>query len=125
MIGTRERIAISCVRRIFLIVSGHHDPAFTVASCSTTTTSLPPRRPIVVTTPAPGTAPISWSLPSAFCFVLIVSDQESDLLSERILVVQHLDALRRCQLGLLMLLLDFLRPATETHLRLQFAQLVC
>ena len=35
----RERIAISCARRIFVIVSGHHEPAFTVASFATTITS--------------------------------------------------------------------------------------
>src|ERR1043166_9675195 len=54
MIGTRERIAISCARRIFLIVSGHHEPAFTVAPFATTTTSLPSTRPTTVTTPAAG-----------------------------------------------------------------------
>ena len=37
----RQRIAISCARRIFLIVSGHQEPAFTVASLATTTTSRP------------------------------------------------------------------------------------
>ena len=54
-----ERIAISCARRIFLIVSGHHDPALTVASLATTTTSRPSTRPTTVTTPAPGAAPVS------------------------------------------------------------------
>src|SRR5438128_3083894 len=59
MIGTRDRIAISCARRIFLIVSGHHEPALTVASFATTTTSRPATRPIVVTTPAAGAVPTS------------------------------------------------------------------
>src|SRR6476661_7354622 len=59
MIGTRQRIAISCARRIFLIVSGHQEPALTVASLATTTTSLPSTLPTTVTTPAAGAAPIS------------------------------------------------------------------
>src|SRR5438445_358774 len=37
----RWRIAISWARRIFLIVSGHQDPALTVASFATTTTGRP------------------------------------------------------------------------------------
>jgi hypothetical protein len=41
MMGIRQRIAISCARRIFRIVSGHHDPALTVASFATITTSRP------------------------------------------------------------------------------------
>jgi len=41
MIGMRQRIAISCARRIFRIVSGHQEPAFTVASFATITTSRP------------------------------------------------------------------------------------
>jgi hypothetical protein len=41
MIGIRQRIAISWARRIFRIVSGHHEPAFTVASLATITTSRP------------------------------------------------------------------------------------
>src|SRR6266850_2135407 len=67
MIGRCERMAISCARRIFLIVSGHHDPAFTVASLATTTTSLPPTWPIVVTTPAAGAVPISSPSSSPAC----------------------------------------------------------
>ena len=54
MIGMRWRIAISWARRIFLIVSGHQEPAFTVASFATTTTGRPPTRPSPVTTPAAG-----------------------------------------------------------------------
>src|SRR5215217_277293 len=61
MIGTRQRMAISWARRIFLIVSGHHDPAFTVASFATTTTGRPCTMPIPVTTPAPGACPSYWS----------------------------------------------------------------
>ena len=55
--GMRQRIAISCARRIFPIVSGHHDPALTVASFATTTASRPPMRPTTVTTPAAGACP--------------------------------------------------------------------
>src|SRR6266576_190170 len=61
MMGTRWRIAISCARRIFLIVSGHHEPAFTVASFATTTTARPPMVLTPVTTPAAGAWPSYWS----------------------------------------------------------------
>ena len=57
MIGMRQRIAISCARSIFLIVSGHHDPALTVASFATTTTWRPQTLAIPVTTPAAGAWP--------------------------------------------------------------------
>jgi hypothetical protein len=52
--GTRQRMAISCARRILVMVSGHHDPAFTVASFATTTTSRSSTLPTPVTTPAAG-----------------------------------------------------------------------
>ncbi len=55
--GTRQRMAISCARSILVIVSGHHDPAFTVASLATITTSRPATVPIPVTTPAAGACP--------------------------------------------------------------------
>src|SRR6266436_4559776 len=124
MIGTRDRIAISCARKIFLIVSGHHDPALTVASFATTTTSRPSTKPTVVTTPAAGAVPTSSSfLLPAFCFlVLVIRNQQAYFLSERIPVEQEIDALASCQLALLMLLLDFLQPATETKFRFQPAQ---
>jgi hypothetical protein len=54
MIGMRQRIAISWARSIFLIVSGHHEPAFTVASFATTTTRRPSTVAMPVTTPAAG-----------------------------------------------------------------------
>src|SRR2546425_5250567 len=54
-------MAISCARRIFLIVSGHHEPAFTVAYFATTTTGRPATRPTPVTTPAAGARPSYWS----------------------------------------------------------------
>src|SRR5438093_2172895 len=60
-IGMRWRIAISWARSIFLIVSGHQQPAFTVASFATTTTGRPAIRPRPVTTPAPGACPSYWS----------------------------------------------------------------
>ena len=59
--GTRQRIAISCARRIFRMVSGHHDPALTVASFATMTTSRPCTVPTPVTTPADGASPSYWS----------------------------------------------------------------
>ena len=44
-----------------MIVSGHQEPAFTVASFATTTTGRPAIRPSPVTTPAPGACPSYWS----------------------------------------------------------------
>src|ERR1041384_1710637 len=38
--GSRSRMAISCARRILVIVSGHHAPALTVASLATITAGL-------------------------------------------------------------------------------------
>src|SRR5574341_55062 len=57
----RWRIATSCARRIFLIVSGHHDRALTVASFATTPAGRPPISPSPVTTPAAGAWPSYWS----------------------------------------------------------------
>ncbi len=113
MIGTRERIAISCARRIFLIVSGHHEPALTVASLATTTTSRPPTRPTAVTTPAAGAAAV----------VLVVGDEQADLLRVRVLVEQKLDALARRQLPLLVLLLYLVRAAARAQSLFERAQL--
>ena len=61
MMGTLHRMAISWARSIFEMVSGHHDPAFTVASLATTTTSRPSTIPTPVITPAPGACPSYWS----------------------------------------------------------------
>ena len=55
--GIRQRMAISWARSIFRMVSGHHEPALTVASLATTTTSRPDTTPTPVTTPAPGALP--------------------------------------------------------------------
>src|SRR5665213_581837 len=60
-IGIVHRMAISCARRIFLIVSGHHEPAFTVGSFATTTTARPSTTARPVTTPADGACPSYWS----------------------------------------------------------------
>ena len=38
-LGARQGIAISCARSTLRTVSGHHEPAFTVGSFATTTTS--------------------------------------------------------------------------------------
>ena len=43
------------------MVSGHQEPAFTVASFATTTTSRPSTTPTPVMTPAPGAWPSYWS----------------------------------------------------------------
>ncbi len=59
------RIAISCARRILVIVSGHHEPAFTVASLATTTTSRPATMPTPVITPAAGAWPSYGRTPRA------------------------------------------------------------
>jgi acetylornithine/succinyldiaminopimelate/putrescine aminotransferase len=56
-IGTRQRIAISWARSILLIVSGHQDPALTVASFAMTTVGRPWTVPMPVTTPAAGALP--------------------------------------------------------------------
>src|SRR5690242_18176830 len=50
-------MATSCARRIFVIVSGHQEPAFTVASFATTTTGRRWITPTPVTTPAAGAWP--------------------------------------------------------------------
>ena len=65
----RWRIAISCARRILVIVSGHHDPALTVASFATTTTSRPP------TLPTHGDHACGWR----FAVVPVVGDEQPDL----------------------------------------------
>ncbi len=52
--GIRQRMAISWARSILVMVSGHHEPAFTVASFATTTTGRSWIWPRPVTTPAPG-----------------------------------------------------------------------
>lgn len=128
--GTCERIAISCARRIFLIVSGHHDPAFTVASLATTTTSRSCTRPTTVTTPAPGAAPISSPLtlsPAPFprCFILIVSHQQSNLLRIRILIEQEVNALARGEFTLAVLPFNLFRSTTKTQSGLELTKLVC
>src|ERR1044071_7727505 len=43
------------------MVSGHQEPAFTVASLATTTAIRPSMRPSPVTTPAAGACPLYWS----------------------------------------------------------------
>ncbi len=57
MIGMWQRIAISWARSILGIVSGHHEPAFTVASLATTTVSRPSTTPTPVITPTDGAFP--------------------------------------------------------------------
>jgi hypothetical protein len=113
MIGTRQRIADSCARRIFLIVSGHHEPALTVASLATTTTSRP------CTTPSPVTTPGGRRLP----LVLVVRDEQADLDEGRAGVAEPLDPLARRELPLLVLPIDLVRPAALAEPRLERADL--
>src|SRR4029453_8555528 len=100
MIGTWHRMAVSCARRIFLIVSGHHEPAFTVASFATTTASRPPPSPPAATHPAAG-APGEASL----------------------VVEQGGDPRSRSELALLVLPLDLVGPSPLLEPRLELAKL--
>ena len=79
----RSRIAISWARRILVIVSGHHDPALTVASLATTTTVRPDTTPTPVMTPADGASPS----------VAIIGHQQSDFQPRRPWIEQPGDAL--------------------------------
>src|ERR1039457_6348977 len=55
--GSRLRMATSCARRILVMVSGHHAPAFTVASLATTTAGRPSTLSRAGTAPPPGGRP--------------------------------------------------------------------
>src|SRR3990172_834402 len=57
MMGMRWRIATSWARSILVMVSGHQEPALTVASLATITTSRPATTPMPVMTPAAGACP--------------------------------------------------------------------
>ena len=65
-------MAISWARRILVMVSGHHAPAFTVASLATTTAGRPSMRPIPVTTPAAG----------RLALVAVIGDQQANFEKE-------------------------------------------
>ena len=109
--GCVQRIAISCARRIFLIVSGHHEPAFTVASLATMTTLRPSTTPIPVTTPADGACPSYWSYATS-----------RPISTKRVLpIAEQRDALARGELSRLVQLLDLRRAATDLELRLELA----
>ncbi len=101
MIGMRQRIAISCARSIFLIVSGHHDPALTVASFATTTTW----RPQTLRDSGDDTGGRRLAL------VFVVGDEETDLEKARVGIAQTLDALAGGELSLRVLAGDLLRAA--------------
>ena len=76
-----------------MIVSGHHEPAFTVASFATTTHSRPSTMPMPVTTPGAGRLAI----------VVIVGDEQADLEEVRVGVAELGDALAGGELSLLVL----------------------
>jgi hypothetical protein len=59
--GTRLRMAISCARRPLVTVSGHQEPAFTVASPAMMTAQRPSILPMPVTEPKQGASPSYWS----------------------------------------------------------------
>ncbi len=113
MIGMRQRIAISCARRIFLIVSGHHEPAFTVASFATTTTGAAVHDADAGDDAGGGRLAV----------VLVVRDEQADLDEARAGVAEPRDALARRQLSLRVLLRDLVGAAALAQARLERAEL--
>ncbi len=97
----RQRIAISCARSIFLIVSGHHDPALTVASFATTTTWRP-RDARDSGDDAGG---------GRLAVVLVVRDEQADLEEAGVGIAKTLDALAGGELSLRVLASNLLRSA--------------
>ena len=89
-------MAISCARRILVMVSGHHAPAFTVASLATITAGRPSILPSPVTTPAAGRLAV----------VAVVGDQQADFEEERAGSSSARDALARRHLAGAVLLFD-------------------
>ena len=69
------------------MVSGHQEPALTVASLATTTTSRPSTTPTPVMTPAAGRLAV----------VLVVGDQQAELEPRRAGIEQLLDPLARAR----------------------------
>src|SRR5712691_794278 len=98
-IGMRWRMAISWARRIFLIVSGHHEPA-------------PARNP-------PQTR--DHARPRCLPLVLVERDQQADFEPGRALVDQGFDPLARRQLPLLVLAAHLVGPASLLEARFELA----
>src|SRR5437773_6284871 len=113
-IGMRCRIAISCARSIFLIVSGHQEPAFTVASFATTTTGRPAIRP---SRDHAGTG----RLP----IVLIGGHEQADFEPGRDRIEEGGDSLARRQLPLLVLAAHAVGPAALLEPALELAVFRC
>ncbi len=96
------------------MVSGHHEPAFTVASFATTTTSRPCTTPSPVTTPAPG----AWPSYSSYATSRPISTKGAP-------ASQSLDdALARGQLPLLVLARGPVASAALAQPRLERTHLV-
>ena len=91
------------------MVSGHHAPAFTVASLATITDGRPSIRPTPVTTPAPG----AW--PSYLSNAI----RQPDFEEQTARVNQFVNPFSRGEFAVAMLLLDFLRAAARAQLVFQ------
>ena len=89
-------MAISCARRILVMVSGHQAPAFTVASLATMTAGRPSMRAEAGDDAGGGRLAV----------VLVVGDQQADLEEARAGVDERGDALARGHLAGVMLALD-------------------
>ncbi len=110
----RLRIAISCARKIFWMVSGHHAPALTVASLAT----IDGRAPFDAANPG------DYSGSGRLSIVLVVSQQEPDFEEHRFDIEQGGDPLPRRQLTVPMLFVDLRRTASRPESLLQFVQLL-
>ena len=111
--GRRLRIAISCARRILVMVSGHQAPAFTVASLATMTAGRPSILPDAGDDARGGRLAV----------VPVVGDQQADFEEEGAGVEQGRDALARGHLAGAVLPLDARRPAAFAQAGFEFLQL--
>ena len=98
-------MAISCARRILVMVSGHQAPAFTVASLATTTAGRPSMRAEAGDDAGGGRLAV----------VAVVGDQQADFEEAAAGVDQLPDALARRQLAGAVLLVDARRSAARAE----------